>query len=1038
VPVGAERLDLNAINIVLSELNKLKVARDRALAAGAITSFADVFRSTTTPEGAPPGARIAVRGQPSIDDIRTVVFGIRNREGGRVAPIDTVEVWVNELRVSGYDEAGGASGFLNANLTLADIGNVQARLSFTEDGFGDLGGGLGGRDFVDQAAFSLASSFNAHKLLPERFGLNVPVNLTVSQNEATPRFDPNRGDIRLDELVDAALSDTLGTDADRRLTADRIVERAETVSAARNFRISATKSGSRSPWLRYTLDGLSAAYSTSAQTARSPANARNDASSWTANLAYRLSTPRPKTVRPLWFAADVPVLGTLSGLRLNVLPQSVLLSTVARRSVSNTRPRLQAIFENEPEEVQAFRVRTRRTQLFDHDRQFDVQYNPFTFLTLAYGSNTRQDLGAAGQVESFSILVRREATDSTAAFSQVYAISPEEAQADGSIVREDLGLPDGTPFSQFGVDVLGGATLDVVPFGNVLSGLLDGSRDVRTRGYTQTLTSSLRVSTRRVKWLSWIRPQALSYGASYQWDDVPIAAAPDLRVASAGTRIQLQGGIQTIPRDFWRLFPFYRNMEAAAGRTGTGRTRAATDSTRTGFRPTTLLRTAFLAATGITDLTLTYRGSFASSTGGLEGDAYSLLAALRGDAPSLGYRLGLTRSLPLDDRLGDVRTNFQYNDLLSDQHTLEARTQLEPFRALRVGLVWQTNWNRADRQPFGYRAANADSTEIVPVRLPADQRGGGTSSVYAFGGSYEGFLQRHIARFEADIDGTPEAPDTYVSEFLLRSGIASDFRREFARGLGAFGPRGLFPVPVPGWDVTYSGLGTLPLIRSATNQVSLRHNYSASSQADYTSFFATGDRSPRSVEYTPDLLDVLLLAPAADRGAAAQEPTTLTVTERFQPMVGLNVSWKAGFQTDITWNRSNLYSLQATSASMTEKTIEDFQLQFSFAKTGLRVPGFRRLNNNVRITLNASLSTDETQNRSIGPDLTALLRGAERTALDPLLTRRLSLWPRISYTVSNQVTADFFLRYERSNPAPPAFPTRNVDGGVSLRILFSN
>ncbi|HEX8385200.1 MAG TPA: cell surface protein SprA, partial [Rubricoccaceae bacterium] len=190
------RPDRNSVNIVLSELNKLKVSRDESGSA-----LEAVYESESEPEGAPPGARIAVRGQPSIQDIRTVVLGVRNGVGGQVVPLDTVEVWFNELRVSGYDEASGASGFLTANIVMADVATVNARFSATQDGFGDLGGGLGGRDFSDRTALSLTSSFNAHRLLPERFGWSIPVSYSMTANESTPRYDPNRGDIRLDELV---------------------------------------------------------------------------------------------------------------------------------------------------------------------------------------------------------------------------------------------------------------------------------------------------------------------------------------------------------------------------------------------------------------------------------------------------------------------------------------------------------------------------------------------------------------------------------------------------------------------------------------------------------------------------------------------------------------------------------------------------------------------------------------------------------------------------------------------------------------------
>ena len=142
----------------------------------------------------------------------------------------------------------------------------------------------------------------------------------------------------------------------------------------------------------------------------------------------------------------------------------------------------------------------------------------------------------------------------------------------------------------------------------------------------------------------------------------------------------------------------------------------------------------------------------------------------------------------------------------------------------------------------------------------------------------------------------------------------------------------------------------------------------------------------------------------------------------------------------MTWNRTNLHTLQTTAKTVSEKTVQDVQVTLSYAKTGLRLLGLRRLNNNVRLNLTASLGTDLTYNaRSIEADLTALLRGNPLTETTPIENRRIQLSPRISYTVSNQVTADVFVRYERSIPRGGVnLPTSSFDGGVSLRILFSN
>ena len=1034
------RPDRNSVNIVLSELNKLKVARD---AAGVLP--AQVFRSTAAPQDAPPGARLAIRGQPSIQDVRSVVLGVRNGVGGRVVPIDTVEVWYNELRVSGYDEESGASGFLVANVTFADVGSVQARFSQTQDGFGGLSGGLGERELSGRTALSVSSAFNAHRLLPARFGWSIPVTYAVTANESTPRYDPRRGDTRLDDLVAQTLADTSATAPDgaqRRIDASAIVERAQTVSGTRNFRIQASKTGSRSPWLRYSLDGLSAAYASTAQTARDPSNAFNDVGSWVANVNYRVAFPRPKTIRPLWFAGGVPVVRALSGVRVNIFPQAVSFVTDANRSTSQIRARLPSLaLGSEPPDVTDFRTRTRRTQLFTHRRQTDLQYNPFPFLQFSYGSSTDQDFGVAGQNRAFRILARNRRTGDF----QTFDISPDSARTPGSAVYEFFNLETAQQYSD-SLEVLGGETLDVLPFGEALGNVFSGGRNaigernVRTRSYSQSLTTSLRVSTARLRWLAWVRPQALSYQAAYQWQDTPISGRPELDVAGAGARVSLQTGLQLVPTEFWRLFPFYRRLETAAGRGpggGRGRPAATPADTsagrRRGFSPAAVGRNLFLAGTGLTDITVTYRGAFSSSSRGLVGNSYSLLSGLTGAAPGLGYRLGFDRSLPLDRRFSDPTISFPYDDQLEDRHAFDARTTVEPFRQLRIGLTWQTSFGETTRQPFTYAPGG------LPTALPADRAGSGESTVYAFGGSYASLLNRHRDRFFSDTQGAQ--PGTPVeSEVLLRTGLAQDFQAEFVKGLGTFGPRGLFAIPVPGWDISYSGLGSLPLVRRVAQQITLRHNYSATSRSDYTQFFTDG-LQPRAIPVAGDdgQRTLSLVAPAADPLLGSSEANVITVNERYQPFLGASIGLRGGIQTDVTWNRSNLYTLQATSAQVTEKNIEEFQVQFSYAKTGLRLLGLRRLNNNLRLSLAASYGTDQTIPHNLRTDLLNLLVNQPLTD-SRIIQRRLQLSPRISYTISNQVTADVFLRFERSNPqgGPNAFATKKVDGGVSLRILFSN
>ena len=185
-------------------------------------------------------------------------------------------------------------------------------------------GGLGGRNFAQQTAFTLSSSFNAHKLLPERFGWSIPLSYSLTQNGSTPRFDPDNGDVRLDDLVQQAREAEVvegSTALPPDLRADAILERARTQTASQSVRVQVSKNGSRSPWLRYTVDGLSASYSRSMQSSTNPSSSLNESDGWTGTLNYRVTVPDPLAVKPFWFTRSVPLLGrAIGGLRLNLLP----------------------------------------------------------------------------------------------------------------------------------------------------------------------------------------------------------------------------------------------------------------------------------------------------------------------------------------------------------------------------------------------------------------------------------------------------------------------------------------------------------------------------------------------------------------------------------------------------------------------------------------------------------------------------------------------------------------------------------------------
>ena len=77
--------------------------------------------------------RLSVKGNPTLSNVVTVMVGIRNPDKDLEQPLWTsddgqtkcAELWVNELRLSGFNEEGGWAAVAQANATLADLANVE-------------------------------------------------------------------------------------------------------------------------------------------------------------------------------------------------------------------------------------------------------------------------------------------------------------------------------------------------------------------------------------------------------------------------------------------------------------------------------------------------------------------------------------------------------------------------------------------------------------------------------------------------------------------------------------------------------------------------------------------------------------------------------------------------------------------------------------------------------------------------------------------------------------------------------------------------
>lgn len=1048
----------NGMNLRLGALNQLKVARDRNPNAPIDSVFWNKDNGklkSGAPEAeefAPKGTRLAIKGTPSLQDINTVVIGIRNP-----APPDDLElssvlgdvtVWVNEMRVSGYDEQSGWAAVANADIKLADLGHIKGSFQRQTDGFGSLSSSLSDRDQQDLMNWSMTADLNADQLLPERYGWSIPLSMQLQSRTSTPRFAPSRGDVRLSEILDQidARSEVSAGKRDSLQTA--ATRAAQTRSMTQSFTGRIQKQGSESWLVRNTLDALSANFSYARTDARNPSQQVNDSWRWSSSLSYRLNINRPHTVQPLWFLDGVPLLGGISNLQFNYAPQAISFTGSATRNFSQRRSRpstVRAGSENAPPD----RITNpfREQQSLSHRRNFSLQYNPFTFLNLSFDTNTDQSLNAAGADTLRNIVtvdgrIFTDVRDTTTFFN-----------AHPDINRNGEG-------TDFFVE----ERLDIRREAQIAKDLFHGERSPRTNQYEQRFTGTLRPSLLNGEAFNWIDLQDVVYRSTFQWQNGAVGRNTG---ATVKNQVDIRSGITFHPVQFWRKFGFYRRLETPDESDSDNSRRSPPDEEEgdqsdkegnkkkgdedDGFSfsdlplpsPLGILRRLALTVTGIRDISVTYTGgrnAQSTNVGRFPHDSshavvdYSLYDAIfDGHGPTLGYRFGLNRRIGSAERI--LTQNRLATDALSASNTFKASTTLTPSQQFRISLNWNVDWSNG--RDITFRPTKGGFETFTT------EQGTNTASVWAFGASYLDLFKNQLSTLRSDFaagdSGDEPIGDTDKDGrvVLTNQSITEDFRNAYLSGLGTMGRLNLLPFPMPGWNVNYSGLSSWPFIQSLTQSVTIRHGYTADYTTDYRSY--TGEPTKqfslggRTIEFTPPDFKV----------------GSMRINERYQPFVGVDINWKGNLQTNVAWNRNNAYMLSTSNLVVTESKTSELTLSASFRKRGLDIPllPIGQLNNRISFNLTVSRAVNDETRFSLKRGLTSAAEDESFTPSQALegdnitpvtQTTRLTVQPKISYQFSDRVSADFQLKYEKfdsQNSRRPSFT--NVSGGFFVRVNVS-
>ena len=142
--------------------------------------------------------RIGIQGNPSFGNVRVIMLGMKNATTNDISG----EVWFNELRLSELKNQGGWAAVASMDANLADFANISATAGRSTIGFGSIEQGPNQRSREDAQQYDVVTNVNLGQLLPQKWGIQLPFNYGRSEEQITPQYDPEFQDIELDTRLD--------------------------------------------------------------------------------------------------------------------------------------------------------------------------------------------------------------------------------------------------------------------------------------------------------------------------------------------------------------------------------------------------------------------------------------------------------------------------------------------------------------------------------------------------------------------------------------------------------------------------------------------------------------------------------------------------------------------------------------------------------------------------------------------------------------------------------------------------------------------
>ena len=1041
----------NMIDIPIDKLTNVKVRRNTLR-----NSNADGVTNTTIYseyDDDTPKNRISVVGSPSLGQIKVMMIGVRNNSSSNKSAI----VWVNEMRLIGFNNKSGWAAQGNLNIKLSDLGSFAAQGKIETAGFGGLEDKLASRRTDDYYRYSLTGTFDIGRLFPASFKLSLPTYYSFTEEVTSPLYSPFDSDLLLDDVLGSYSG----------ASKDSLRSIAEVRSIMRNFSISNAKLNiaSKTP-MPYDPANFSFSYSHSTTDNSGSTIQWENRLNWKASISYNYASPI-KTIKPFEkIKSKSKWLKILKDWGVNPLPQSLAFNTDITRTYHELQRRDINAIAGSNEIPLTF------SQQFYWNRSLAIKWDPTTNLRMSLNTGTN------AEVEEPFLPVNKER------YPNEYAIWKDSVKQSLKHLGRPLSYQQSfnasytLPLNKLPIfewltaDASYSATynwqrgnsIGGVNFGNNIS----NKRNISLKGtfnleklYNIILyleetnkrfaSSNNKKSSAKSKKSKTQKPKPFTKEVELKMDTT-VTLSHNLKSKKLEVTARTKSGEKY--RLKYKVIDenniLIKNNDSISVKVTV--LAKVKDGERSGFAKAMQYPTRALMM--VRNISFTYTNAYAMNLPGFMPSAGDIFGQNSVDgvyAPGLDFAFGLTDDTFLDKA---YRRNWLLrSDSIAAQASstaaedLQLRMTLEPLKDLKIDLNASWTRNKSKSIQFMYDGMPANESgglSMTTITIGNSFGGGNADNNYQSDvfDKFVGNLDRHRQRLEeiyagsrypisSQLAGEPYDPanggvDLYSADVMIPA-----FLDAYTGGSG----NDIFPSMLrmlPNWKIKYSGLSKLPFFEKYFKSVNIEHGYK--------SVYAVGSYSTYAtyMEYSKGIGFVNNTATGLPVPSSRYNIGTVSINESFSPLIGLDVTTHNNLTIGGKFIQTRMLNLSLTAIQMVETYSQEIAFNIGYKIINFKLfGGGKKANkskqksggNDINIRADFSFKNTSSICRSIDKGTTQATSGNK--SFNYSLTA--------DYAYSKMLT--FSLYFDRQKTIPlistSSYPTTTTDFGISMKFSLT-